>query len=64
MRNGTVADHTPTAIMEIILFLFQIAILTTIMSAVLQEHGPNTWITYVRNTINSEAEVQPMEAKA
>jgi hypothetical protein len=40
MRNVTVANHKPTAIMEIILFLFQIAILTAIMSAVLQEMVP------------------------
>jgi hypothetical protein len=49
--------------MEIILFLFQVAILAATMSAVVQENAPNAWMTYVRNTINSEAEPQPMPAK-
>jgi hypothetical protein len=62
----TLANHMPTAITEIILFLFQIAILAATMSAVLQENCPGTcqWMTYVRNTINSEAEAQAMPPKA
>jgi hypothetical protein len=63
--DETFANHTPTAIMETILFLFQIAILAATMSAVLQENGPDTcqWMTYVRNTINSEAEAQAVPPK-
>jgi hypothetical protein len=63
MRNERLANHTPPAIVEIILFLFQLAILAATMSVVLQEDEGNTWMTYVRNTIKSEEEAQAVVAK-
>ena len=63
MRNETLVNHVPTAITETIMFLSQIAILAVTMSAVVQEDGRNTWMTYVRITINSEAEAQAVAAK-
>jgi hypothetical protein len=63
MRNETLVNHVPTAITETIMFLSQIAILAATMSPVVQEDGRNTWMTYVRITINSEAEAQAVAAK-
>lgn len=56
MRNETLASHKPPAVIRIIQFLFQIAILAAAINTLFYEDDHGVWKAYVRSTINNEAE--------